>query len=29
MNMEIDNNKVVFIIIKTANYFNNKGKKIL
>ncbi len=24
MNMEINNNKVVFFIIETANYINNK-----
>ncbi len=29
MNMEISNNKVVFFIIKTANYINNNNKIIL
>ncbi len=28
MNMEINNNKVVFFIIKTANYINNNNKII-
>ncbi len=26
MNVEINNNKVVFFIIKTANYINNNNK---
>ncbi len=29
MNMEINNNKVVFFIIKTSNYINNINKIIL
>ncbi len=29
MNMEINNNKVVFFILKTANYINNNNKIIL
>ncbi len=29
MNMEINNNKVVFFIIKTANYINKNNKIIL
>ncbi len=28
MNVEINNNKVVFFIIKTANYINNNNKII-